>query len=39
MIHRHASGIEEWMAFFDDPDGQPLAIMAQVAPGPAAADA
>jgi DNA-binding CsgD family transcriptional regulator/catechol 2,3-dioxygenase-like lactoylglutathione lyase family enzyme len=39
MIHRHDSGIEEWMAFFDDPDGQPLAIMAQVAPGPAAADA
>jgi catechol 2,3-dioxygenase-like lactoylglutathione lyase family enzyme len=29
LIHRHESGIEEWMAFFDDPDGQPLAIMAQ----------
>jgi hypothetical protein len=39
MIHRHDSGIEEWMAFFDDPDGQPPAIMAQVAPGPASADA
>jgi len=38
MIHRHDSDIEEWMAFFDDPDGRPLAIMAQVAPGPAAAD-
>jgi DNA-binding CsgD family transcriptional regulator/catechol 2,3-dioxygenase-like lactoylglutathione lyase family enzyme len=30
MIHRHDSGMEEWMAFFDDPDGHPLAIMAQV---------
>jgi len=30
VIHRHASGIEEWMAFFDDPDGHPLALMSQV---------
>jgi catechol 2,3-dioxygenase-like lactoylglutathione lyase family enzyme len=30
MIHRHESGIEEWMAFFKDPDGHLLAIMAQV---------
>ena len=30
MIHRHADGIEEWMAFFDDPEGRTLAIMAQV---------
>jgi catechol 2,3-dioxygenase-like lactoylglutathione lyase family enzyme len=30
MIFRHESGAEEWMAFFDDPDGHPLAIMAQV---------
>ena len=30
MIHRHESGVEEWMAFFADPDGQPLALMAQV---------
>jgi catechol 2,3-dioxygenase-like lactoylglutathione lyase family enzyme len=30
MIFRHDSGMEEWMAFFDDPDGHPLAIMAQV---------
>lgn len=30
MIFRHESGMEEWMAFFDDPDGHPLAIMAQV---------
>jgi len=29
MIHRHADGTEEWMAFFADPDGRPLAIMAQ----------
>lgn len=30
MIHRHEDGTEEWMAFFKDPDGRPLAIMAQV---------
>lgn len=30
LIFRHPSGVEEWMAFFDDPDGRPLAIMAQV---------
>jgi DNA-binding CsgD family transcriptional regulator/catechol 2,3-dioxygenase-like lactoylglutathione lyase family enzyme len=29
-IHRHPDGTEEWMAFFNDPDGRPLAIMAQV---------
>jgi len=29
MIHRHADGTEEWMAFFEDPDGRPLALMAQ----------
>jgi len=32
MIHRHDSGVEEWMAFFEDPDGQPLALMSQVNP-------
>ena len=32
MIHRHADGMEEWMAFFKDPDGRPLAIMSQVRP-------
>ena len=32
MIHRHADGTEEWMAFFEDPDARPLALMAQVAP-------
>lgn len=30
MIFRHADGLEEWMAFFSDPEGRPLAIMAQV---------
>lgn len=32
MIHRHANGIEEWMAFFNDPEGRPLAVMSQVRP-------
>jgi catechol 2,3-dioxygenase-like lactoylglutathione lyase family enzyme len=30
MIHRHEDGTEEWMAFFKDNDGRPLAVMAQV---------
>jgi catechol 2,3-dioxygenase-like lactoylglutathione lyase family enzyme len=30
LIHKHDSGIEEWMAFFPDPDGHLLAIMSQV---------
>jgi len=30
MIHKHANGTEEWMAFFEDPDGRPLALMSQV---------
>jgi DNA-binding CsgD family transcriptional regulator/catechol 2,3-dioxygenase-like lactoylglutathione lyase family enzyme len=30
MIHRHEDGTEEWMAFFEDSDGRPLAIMTQV---------
>jgi predicted enzyme related to lactoylglutathione lyase len=29
LIHRHDSGVEEWMAFFKDPDGQLLALMSQ----------
>jgi DNA-binding CsgD family transcriptional regulator/catechol 2,3-dioxygenase-like lactoylglutathione lyase family enzyme len=33
MIHRHEDGTEEWMAFFQDNDGRPLAIMAQVKVG------
>jgi predicted enzyme related to lactoylglutathione lyase/DNA-binding CsgD family transcriptional regulator len=32
MIFKHADGVEEWMTFFTDPDGVPLALMAQVAP-------
>ncbi len=32
MVHRHDSGIEEWMAFFEDPDGQLLALMSRVSP-------
>jgi methylmalonyl-CoA/ethylmalonyl-CoA epimerase len=32
MIHRHADGTEEWMCFFEDPDGRPLALMSRVAP-------
>ncbi|MFL6578927.1 MAG: VOC family protein [Povalibacter sp.] len=30
LIHRHADGTEEWMAFFMDPDGRSLALMSQV---------
>ncbi len=32
MIHRHEDGTEEWMAFFKDPDGRPLALMNQTRP-------
>ena len=32
-IHQHADGTEEWMAFFKDPEGRPLALMAQVKAG------
>jgi catechol 2,3-dioxygenase-like lactoylglutathione lyase family enzyme len=32
LIHKHDDGVEEWMAFFPDPDGHLLALMAQVAP-------
>lgn len=32
LIHRHEDGTEEWMAFFSDPDGQPLAIMSRTKP-------
>lgn len=30
MIHRHADGTQEWMAFFKDPEGRLLALMSQV---------
>lgn len=33
LIHRHSDGMEEWMAFFDDLEGRPLALMCQVEPG------
>jgi len=26
LVHRHPDGSEEWMAFFNDPDGRPLAL-------------
>lgn len=29
MIHKHPDGAEEWMAFFKDNEGRPLALMAQ----------
>jgi catechol 2,3-dioxygenase-like lactoylglutathione lyase family enzyme/DNA-binding CsgD family transcriptional regulator len=32
LIHRHESGVEEYMAFFEDPDGNLLALMSQVMP-------
>lgn len=30
LIHTHADGTEEWMGFFNDNEGRPLAIMSQV---------
>lgn len=32
LIHRHADGTEEWMAFFRDNEDRVLALMSQVAP-------
>ncbi|HRX88577.1 MAG TPA: VOC family protein [Steroidobacteraceae bacterium] len=29
MIHRHADGTEEWMCFFQDPEGRPLALISR----------
>ena len=37
-IHRHDDGMEEWLAFFDDLEGRPLAIMSQVKPAAPEAD-
>lgn len=31
-VHRHNDGSEEWMAFFEDPDGRPLGLMSCVPP-------
>jgi DNA-binding CsgD family transcriptional regulator len=36
MIHRHADGTEEWLASFTDPEGRPLALLAQARPDAAA---
>lgn len=30
LIHRHEDGTEEWMAFFEDNEARPLALMTQV---------
>ena len=30
LIHTHADGTEEWMVFFNDLDGRPLALMSRV---------
>ena len=30
LIHRHEDGTEEWMAAFEDNEGRPLQLMAQV---------
>lgn len=27
LVHRHETGVEEWMAFFVDPEERPLALM------------
>jgi DNA-binding CsgD family transcriptional regulator/catechol 2,3-dioxygenase-like lactoylglutathione lyase family enzyme len=32
LIHRHSDGTEEWLAHFNDPEGRPLGLMAQVKP-------
>lgn len=32
MIHRHEDGTEEWMTFFEDNQGRPLALMMQARP-------
>ena len=32
MIHRHEDGTEEWMAFFEDNEERPLAIMSKAEP-------
>ncbi|MEZ4554100.1 MAG: VOC family protein [Dehalococcoidia bacterium] len=32
LVHRHDSGVEEWMAFFRDPDDNLLALMSEVHP-------
>jgi predicted enzyme related to lactoylglutathione lyase len=34
VIHTHADGTEEWMTFFDDGEGNTLALMSQVGGAP-----
>lgn len=31
-VHTHADGTAEWLAFFEDPEGRPLALMEQTRP-------
>ena len=33
LVHRHADGTEEWIAFFADPDDRPLGLVCQVRAG------
>jgi DNA-binding CsgD family transcriptional regulator/predicted enzyme related to lactoylglutathione lyase len=33
-IHRHPDGSEDWLAFFNDPDGRPLAFSSRTHPQP-----
>ena len=35
MIHKHADGTEEWMAFLKDNEGRPLGLMSSVGPSTA----
>ena len=32
LVHKHDDGVEEWMAFFEDGEGNPLALLEQVHP-------
>jgi DNA-binding CsgD family transcriptional regulator/catechol 2,3-dioxygenase-like lactoylglutathione lyase family enzyme len=32
LVHRHSDGTEEWLAHFNDPEGRPFGLMAQVKP-------
>jgi predicted enzyme related to lactoylglutathione lyase len=32
MVHKHADGTEEWLAFFKDPEGRTLALITQAKP-------
>ena len=36
LVHTHADGSEEWMAFVDDHEGRPLGLMARTGGGSAA---